>query len=32
MKFEKVGEIWKELEKTKRMPPTGTYSDHSFRS
>jgi hypothetical protein len=25
-------EIWKKLDQTKRMRPTGTFSDHPFRS
>ena len=32
MKFQKIGEIWKELDQTKRMRPTGIFSDHPFRS
>ena len=32
MKFLKIGEIWKELDQTKRMQPTGIFSDHPFRS
>ena len=30
--IKKIGEIQKELDETKRMRPTGTFSDHSFRS
>ena len=31
-KFLKNGEIWKELDQTKKMWPTGIFSDHPFRS
>ena len=31
-KFKKIDEIWKDLDKTKRIRPTGTFSDHPFRS
>jgi hypothetical protein len=27
-----ISEMWKELEQMKRMQPTGTFSDHLFRS
>jgi hypothetical protein len=32
MKIQKIGDIWKELEKMKRMPPAGTFFDYSFRN
>jgi hypothetical protein len=32
MKFLKIGEIWKELDQTQKMQPTGTFSDQPFRS
>jgi hypothetical protein len=28
----KIGEIWKELDKKKKMLPTGTFSDHPLRN
>jgi hypothetical protein len=30
--FQKIGKIWKELNQTKRMRPTGTFFDYLFRS
>jgi hypothetical protein len=32
MKFNNIWKIWKELEKTKKMPPTGTFFDYLFRN
>jgi hypothetical protein len=32
MKFKKINEIWKELEKTNRLPPAWTFLDHPFRN
>jgi hypothetical protein len=32
MNFKRIGKIWKELDQTKRMRPTGTFFDHPFRS
>jgi hypothetical protein len=32
MKILKIGKIGKELEKTKRMPPTGTFFDYPVRN
>jgi hypothetical protein len=32
MKFWKIGEIWKELDQTQRIQPTGIFSDQPFRS
>jgi hypothetical protein len=32
IRFWKISEIWKKLDQTKRMQPTGTFSDHLFRS
>jgi hypothetical protein len=30
--FSSLGEIWKELDLTKRKQPTAIFSDHPFRS
>ena len=30
--FKKISEVWKELDQTKKMRPTATFFDHSFRS
>jgi hypothetical protein len=32
MKIKKINKIWKELEITKRMRPTGTFFDYPFRN
>jgi hypothetical protein len=32
MNFKKIGKIWKELDQTQRMRPTGTFFDYPFRS
>jgi hypothetical protein len=32
MKIKKIGDIWKELKKMKRMPPAGTFFDYPFRN
>jgi hypothetical protein len=32
LKFKKIGEIWKELDQTQRMQPTGTSSNQPFRN
>jgi hypothetical protein len=32
MIIKKVGDSWKKLKKTKRMPPAGTFFDYPFKN